>query len=157
MLKPNKKCAVCKIVRTNKKLLERIYNSSHFIPHSKDTLMDIWRDYNPEGTHAFGYDSIKNHVKMHQFINSADYQEKMLHKVDKEVEAAAVRKAVKAVDAVQSIIDQGTEKLENGELSINTNHLLRASQIKMQHDQKEKDKQPNIQLKHWTPPPETGF
>lgn len=137
MLVVEKRCKVCKTVTKNKPLLKRIYESKWFIPHSKDSMFDIAEDYKG----AFTYESLLNHVKKHQFIDSQDYQEKMLAFADKKAELGATRKAVRAVDAVQSIIEIGNKKLEDGEISVDTNQLLRASQIKMTHESKQKDQE----------------
>lgn len=135
MLVFTKACKVCQAVKSNKQLLKRIYDSSYFVPHSRDSLFAISNTYN------LSYQALKNHVKKHQFIDSQDYTEKMLQKADKDAEKGAVRKAVKAVDAVQSIVERGMERLENGEITVDTNQLIRASQVKMTHEAKQKDQE----------------
>ena len=137
MLVLEKRCVVCKAVKTNKPLLKRIYESSWFIPHSKDTLRAIQADYK----NVISYESLLNHVKKHQFIDSQDYTEKMLAYEDKKAERNAVQKAVKAQDAVQSIIEKGMERLESGEITVDTNQLIRASQVKLSADAKAKDQE----------------
>lgn len=137
MLAIQKKCRVCQVVKTNKVLLQRIYECSWFIPHSRDTPKDIVNDYHPIIT----YESLLNHVKKHQFIDSQDYQEKMLAFADQKAQIGAVRQAVKAVDAVQSVIDIGKQRLEDGKISVDTNQLIRASQIKLTHESKQKDQE----------------
>lgn len=140
MLVIEKRCRVCSLVKNNKPLLRRIYDSSYFIPHSRDTLLDIYKDFH--GTeNSFGYDSILNHVKKHQFIDSVDYTEKMLEHADKQAERKSIQKAVKAVDAVQTVIDKGMERLESGDITVDTNQLIRASQVKMNADAKQKDQE----------------
>lgn len=135
MLVLNKRCTVCKVVKINKQLLKRIYESSWYVPHSTDSLKQISRDT------GLGYQAIKIHTKKHQFIDSQDYTEKMLSYTDKRMERNAVQKAVKAVDAVQSIIEKGNKRLEDGEITVDTNQLLRASQIKMTHESRQKDQE----------------
>lgn len=137
MLVIEKRCKVCAAVRTNKPLLKRIYESSCFVPHSKDTLLAIARDY--EG--VFSYQGLKIHTKKHQFIDSQDYKDKMLSHIDKQAERSAVRKAVQAKSAIQNIIDRGHERLENGDITVDTNQLLRASQIQMTAEAKTKDQE----------------
>lgn len=137
MLSLDKRCKVCKAIKTNKPLLRRIYECSYYVPHSQDTVKDIATDYYP----AFEYQSILNHVKKHQFIDSQDYTEKMLAFADKKAELGAVKRAVQAVDAVQSIVNLGMERLENGEITVDTNQLIRASQVKMTHESKQKDQE----------------
>lgn len=136
MLVTSKLCKVCAEVRKNKPLLKRIYDSRWFIPHSKDTLLDISRDYT-----VFTYTGLKNHVKKHQFIDSQDYTEKMLQQADKNAEKNAVQKAVRAVDAIQNIMDVGAQRLADGEITVDTNQLIRASQVKLTHESKQKDQE----------------
>jgi hypothetical protein len=133
MLVIEKKCKVCKTVKANKQLLKRIYESSYFVPHSKDTLFQI---SNETDLH---YRGLLNHVKKHQFIDSQDYQDAMLNKADKDAEKKAVTKAVRGQSAVQSIIDKGHQRLEDGDITVNTDQLLRASQLQMQAEEKKKD------------------
>lgn len=90
---------------------------------------------------GMNYNALKNHVKKHQFIDSTDYTEKMLVHADKKAERSAVRKAVRAVDAVQSVIEIGMGRLESGEISVDTNQLIRASQVKMTQESKAKDQE----------------
>lgn len=137
MLVLDKRCRVCRAVKTNKQLLKRIYDSSWFVPHSRDTLLDISNDYRS----VISYTSLKNHTKKHQFIDSQDYTEKMLMQADKQAEKSAVIKAVKAVDAIQTIIDKGMERLENEEITVDTNQLIRASQVKLTQESKSKDQE----------------
>lgn len=137
MLVLEKKCRVCRAVKTNKQLLKRIYESNYFLPHSRDSLRQIAQDYGD----SFKYESLLNHTKKHQFIDSQDYTEKMLEQTDKKYEQKAVQKAVKAQTAIQSIIDKGMERLENEEITVDTNQLIRASQVKMTADAKQKDQE----------------
>jgi hypothetical protein len=65
----------------------------------------------------------------------------MLEKADADAERKAVQKAVKAHDAVQTVIDKGYQRLDSGEITVDTNQLLRASDIKMRADSKQKDQQ----------------
>ncbi len=135
MLVYQKKCNICKLVKQNKQILQRIYNSAYFVPGSKDSLLKISQDY------SLNYKALSNHCKRHQFINNQDYTAKMLAMEDKKAEAVAVRKAVKATDAIQSVMDKGMERLENGEITVDTNQLIRASQVKLNADSKQKDQQ----------------
>lgn len=135
MLVLAKQCTVCAAVKKNKQLLKRLYDCSWFVPHSTDTLKSISEDT------GLRYAAVINHVKKHQFIDSQDYTDKMLAYTDKKLEQSAVQRAVKAVDAVQSIIDLGSKRLENGEITVDTNQLIRASQVKLTHESKQKDQE----------------
>ena len=133
MLVVEKRCKICKTVKSNKQLLKRIYECSYFVPHSKDTPRTIAEETN------INYKALLNHIKKHQFIDSADYQEAMLKNYDKKAEQKAIIKAVRGQSAVQSIIDKGHQRLEEGEITVNTDQLLRASQIQIQAEEKKKD------------------
>lgn len=137
MLVLEKRCKVCMAIKKNKQLMKRIYDSSWFVPHSKDDLKAIAKDFYP----TFTYEGLLNHTKKHQFIDSQDYTEKMLQATDKKLEQNAVRKAVKAVDSLQSIIDIGQQRLEDGEITVDTNQLIRASQVKLNQESKQKDQE----------------
>lgn len=140
MLIPQKRCAVCQTIKGNKKLIQRIYDSSHFVPHGTETIKDIAR------ATGMNYRGLLVHVKKHQFINSQDYQEKMLSHYDNQAEKKAVQKAVKAVNSIQSVIEKGQERLDSGEITVNTDQLIRASQIKMQDEAKAKDQALALEL-----------
>lgn len=140
MIKYKKNCAVCKLARVNKKLAQRIYDSRYFVPYSEDTLLQIHADWNQKEK-LFSYQSLLNHVKKHQFINAAKYQEKVLEEVDRKAEQKTIQKAIRATDAVQGVIEKGYQRLEDGEINVSTNDLLRASQIKIGQENKEKDQQ----------------
>lgn len=129
------RCKWCAAVRKNKQLLERIYNSKFFLPHGKESLAKIAKET------GMSYNALQNHVHRHQFIDSQDYTEKMLQNADKKAEKKAVRKAVRAVSAVQTVIDRGMERLESGEIDVDTNQLIRASQVKIAQEGKAKDQE----------------
>lgn len=135
MLVFQKRCKICHLVRKNKPLLERIYNSSYFVPHGRESLRMIAMDT------GITYNSLKIHVNRHQFIDSTQYTEKMLEQADKDAEKKAVKRAVRAVDAVQTVIDKGMERLENGDITVDTNQLIRASQVKIAQEGKQKDQE----------------
>ena len=137
MINYKKNCKVCNIVKIDKKLLNRLYETSFYVPGSKDSLQRVARDH--EG--HFTYAGLLNHAKKHQFIDSNAYSDAMLKQADEKAQQVAIRKNVKAVDAVQTIIDRGMERLENEEIDVNTDQLLRAGQIKIAAEAKEKDQQ----------------
>lgn len=137
MLKFKKNCKICNLVREDRKLLKRIYECGYYVPGSSDSLLAISRD----NVGRFSYQGLKNHAKQHQFIDSEAYTNAMLQKQDEKAQKVAIRKAVKAADAVQTVINRGNERLENGEIDVETADLLRASQIKINQEAKEKDQQ----------------
>lgn len=135
MLVLARQCSICARVKKDKQLLKRLYASSWFVPHSRESVRDIVKLYN------LSYQATLNHLKKHQFIDSQDYTDKMLQHADRQAKELAVRKAVKAHDAVQTIIDKGMERLESGEINVDTNQLIRASQVRMAYDAKKKDQE----------------
>lgn len=134
-LKPN--CAVCTAVRDNKKLLNRIYNSSWFIAHSKDSLLAIANDC----TELFSYQSLKNHVKRHQFLNARDYTEKMTKLAAKKAEDGLAHKATDAQSVWDVAMAMGMEKLKQGDMEIKLPDLLKAAKDKSDYLFKKSDQQ----------------
>lgn len=137
MIVVNKQCKICTVIKRDKRLLNRLYNSNYYIPHGTEGLIAIHADYSGE----FSLPALKNHARKHQFINSSTYNAEMLKRVDKQAEQRIVRQAIKAKDAIQTVIDKGYDRLDNQEITVDTNQLIRASQIKMQDEAKEKDHQ----------------
>lgn len=140
MLTPQKRCLVCQKVRKDKKLLQRIYDSTHFVPNGKESLRQVALSEN------LNYKALLVHVRKHQFIDSQDYQEKMLSNYDREATKKSVEKAVRAVDSIQAIIQKGAQRLEDGEITVSTDQLIRASQVKMQDEAKAKDQALALEL-----------
>ena len=138
MLVVNKLCKVCAQCKKDKKLLNRLYNSNYYLKRAGDEgLIAIHADY----TDAFSLPALKNHVRKHQYIDSTAYNSAMLEKVDKDAEKGAIRRIVQAQDAVQTVIDKGFHRLEEDEITVDTNQLIRASQVKIQAEGKQKDQE----------------
>jgi hypothetical protein len=135
MLKLKSNCAVCAAVQANPKLLNRIYNCSWFVPHSKDSLLAIANDC----TGAFSYQSLKNHVKRHQFLNARDYTQKMMKLKAKEIEDKMAYKAVDSATIWDTAMAMGLERLKAGEMEIKTDHLLKAAKDKSDFQLKKSD------------------
>jgi hypothetical protein len=138
-LKPN--CKTCQAVKENKKLLSRIYNSSYYIPHSKDSLARIHADVIKSGEANFSYIALLNHCKKHQHLNAGDYTNKMLKIKAKQAELGIISDRFEAVNVQDAVINMGMEKLENGELKIDANHLLKAAKDKQDAQAKVRDQQ----------------
>lgn len=135
MLVINPKCKICDVIKQDKRLLNRLYKSKYYLKKSGvESLARIHRDYGS----SFSFPSLKNHVLKHQFIDAVAYNDAQLARLDKQAENKAVKRLIKAQDAVQAVIDRGAERLENEEITVSTSELLRASQIKMTDDQKAK-------------------
>lgn len=141
MLSYRKNCKVCLAVKKNSKLLNRIYNSSFYIPHSKDTLAQIHKDAISEAPGVFTYLGLLNHVKKHQHLNAADYEKKMMAQKVKGIESKIIESRFEAVNAQDAVINMGMDKLEKGEMKITADHLLRAAKDKQDALAKQKDQQ----------------
>ncbi len=141
MLAYRKNCKICNAVKTNSKLLKRIYDSSYFIPHSKDTLRQIHEDCKRENPDCFSYVALLNHVKKHQHLNAEDYNMKMLKLKAKQAENKITADRFQAQAAQDAVINAAMQKLENGELKITTDHLLRAAKDKQDALAKVRDQQ----------------
>lgn len=141
MLALKKNCKVCQLVKKDQKLLKRIYDSSYYIPHSKDSLSAIHRDCLQLDPKCFSYMSLTNHVKKHQHLNASDYEKKMLQNKVKGVESAIIEARFEAQNAQDAVINRGMELLEKGEMKIGADHLLRAARDKQDAQAKQKDQQ----------------
>lgn len=137
MLKLKKGCKTCELVKNNKQLLKRIYNSSHFIPHSEDSLKQIAADYKE----FMSYPALLNHVKKHQFVNSEDYKRKMLARTVKRAEVQVIEERFQANNVQDAVINQGMEKLANGEMKVTATHLLKAAKDKFDAQAKTRDQE----------------
>lgn len=141
MLSYKKNCKICVLVKKDPKLLKRIYDSSYYIPHSKDTLAQIHRDCKQIDPNCFSYLSLTNHVKKHQHLNAADYQKKMMIEKVKGIEGKIIESRFEAINTQDAVINIGMEKLEKGEMKITADHLLRAAKDKQDALAKQKDQQ----------------
>lgn len=138
MLRTKKGCKVCILFKNknHKDLLNRVYNSSHYMKGG-EPLIKIAEDY----PHKFSYQSLQNHVKKHQFLNEDDFNERHMKAIVKKAEANIVKQAIQSSKVWDTIIDQGMESLEQGELTVTANHLLKAAKDKQDFEFKKKDQQ----------------
>lgn len=140
MLVIKNNCKTCKAVKKNPKLLARIYNSSFYISHSKDSLRQIHADCVKSGE-VFSYVALLNHCKRHQHINANDYQEKMLKIKARGAENQLMEDRFEAQNVQDAVMNAGMDKLQTGELKISADHLLRAARDKQDAQAKQKDQQ----------------
>jgi hypothetical protein len=140
MIAYRKNCKICGEIKKNSKLMTRIYASSFYIPHSKDTLRHIYLDCMTSGL-VFSYPSLLNHAKKHQHLNAGDYQEKMLRHKSKMAENRIMADRFQAIEVQDAVMNKGMEKLENGDMKITADHLLRAAKDKQDFQTKTRDQQ----------------
>lgn len=138
MLKTSKACSVCVLIKDNRNdsLLNRIYNSAFYMK-TGETLKNLQQDY-PD---KFSYTSLRNHVKKHQFLSEQDFTDRHLKQIVRKAETQMVRKAIESSKVWDEVIDKGMESLENGELTITANNLLKAAKDKQDFEFKKKDQQ----------------
>lgn len=137
MLKIQVNCPVCKLVKEDRKLLGRIYESKFFIKSAGETLKDIQKDYADD----FSYHSLTNHCNKHQFMSDADFSSRHLKQIAKKAEQQVLRRNIEASTVWDTVIQEGMEKLEAGELTMKTADLLKAAKDKSDHSLKVKDQE----------------
>lgn len=137
MLKLKNGCKTCELVKNNKQLLNRIYKTSHFIPHSEDSLKRVAADYKD----YFSYPALLNHVRRHQFINATDFKKSMLHRTVKQAEAKVFTERFESQNVQDAVINKGMEALQNGEMKLTATHLLKAAKDKSDAQAKKRDQQ----------------
>lgn len=140
MIKYKPNCAVCKTIKAHpkgKKLSERIYQSTHFNPSGIESLLKIQQSHSED----FGYDSLKNHVKRHQFISQRDFDQKRAELIMKSQEDKVVEKMVKHEDVRNKIMLKGMEKLDAGEMPISANNMISAARDQGNWEAKKADQQ----------------
>lgn len=135
MLKQNKLCKVCQAVKQNRTLLNKIYNTNHYMKQSKVSLMQVWE----ENQDQFSYRSLRLHVKNHQFLSEDDFHNRHLRQIANQAEKQILKKQIESKEVWDEVINQGMEKLQSGELSMKTADLLKAAKDKSDHELKVKD------------------
>lgn len=141
MIKTKVNCKVCQTILEQPKkwegrLAKRIYGSRYYMPSSDYRLTDVAKEY----ADKFGYESLLNHCKKHQFLTEKDYNERHLRQVANEAEKkiikAAAEQAVTSAEVWQTMMDKGMEALREGRMQIGANHLLAAARDKSNFDVK---------------------
>lgn len=126
MLKLKKNCVVCKAVKNNKRLLNEIYESKFYLKTRGQSLLSISQKY----PHLFTYDSLKNHVKKHQFLSEEDFTERHLRQIAAQAEKQILKRTIESTEVWDEVINQGMEKLQNGDMNIKVKDLLKAAKDK---------------------------
>lgn len=136
MLKLSTKCQVCNAIDKNPKLANEIFNTTYYLKDNNHTLRDVLERHLDDG---FSYDSLKNHVKRHQFMNERDYNNRVMKKIKKKHLTKAREGTVEATDVWQTVIDRGMEDIESGAVVIKPEALLKAVKDKSDYELKTKD------------------
>jgi len=143
MLKPHKLCKVCKAVKdpvtkkVNKKLLNDIYNTTWYMKGSDTSLRQLAENYKHSGW--FNYDNLKLHVKKHQFMSEADYNKRHLTQLANKAEKQILKHQLESVDVWNTVIEQGMEQLQDGDITIRTGDILKAAKDKSDFQFKKQD------------------
>ena len=137
MLKPNKLCNVCKTIEDQPKLKQEIYESRYYVKSSRVTLLDLTKKY--EG--VFSYDSIRAHVKKHQFLNKKQLADANTAAIAKNTEKRLQYDGIKSSVVWDSVIGEGMRRLQEGEMEMKTADLLKAAKDKSDYELKVKDQE----------------
>jgi hypothetical protein len=141
MLKINKLCNVCDQVTKNPKLLKDIFNTKYYLKGSSVSLKELWDDYTQANGNQFSYEALRNHVKKHQFMSEKDFNSRHLRQIAKDAEKQLLKRQIESGQVWEEVINQGMEKLQNGELHMKTGDLLKAAKDKSDYEMKVKDQQ----------------
>jgi len=138
MLKFQPKCKVCVAVKDNERLLNEIFRSKFFIRGGDGySLAQLADKYEAK----FSYDSLKNHVKKHQFLSEKQFTEQSLQAAAKKASQQIAVRAVESSQVFETIMSQGMNALEDGDMELTANHLLKAAELKKTFQLKEQDQQ----------------
>lgn len=135
MLKTNKQCNVCKAIKENKSLMQKIYNTNYYMKSSTTSLMQLQAEY----ADKFSYRGLLAHVKNHQFMSEDDYNERHLRQIAKKAEKQVLKRQLESSQVWDEVISTGMERLENGELTLRASDLLKAAKDKSDYELKTKD------------------
>jgi hypothetical protein len=140
MLKASSKCRVCAAIKESPDLAKEIFATSYYLPGSSRTLKDLYQTHHEE----FSYDSLKNHVKRHQFMAKGEFNKRSITQIKKTKRQLVNIEKVKARDARDvwdKVIDKGMEDIESGAVVIKPEALLKAVKDKSDYEIKVKDQQ----------------
>lgn len=137
MLKPNPQCKVCQAIETNPKLAKQIFDSSWYIKSSSTSLLDVTKQY--EG--LFSYDSLRAHVKRHQFLKPHQVRSRTQTIIKRNAAKVATYEKAQVGDVWDKVISVGMQKLDDGEIEFRTSDLLKAANDKANYGLKVKDQE----------------
>lgn len=136
MIKSSTKCQVCNAIKKDKSLATQIFNTTYYLKDNNHTLRDVLeRNLDKD----FSYDSLKNHVKRHQFMNEKDYNKRAMQKIKKKHRSIQTEKTIEASDVWQTVIDRGMDDLKEGRVVVKPEALLKAAKDKSDYELKVKD------------------
>lgn len=136
MLKLGSKCNVCAAIRINKDLTKEIFNTTYYLKDNNHTLKDVYERHLDEG---WSYDSLKNHVKRHQFMNETDYNKRAMSKIKKKHLTKATEGTIEESEVWDEVITKGLDDLREGRTVVKPEALLKAVKDKSDYKLKTKD------------------
>lgn len=138
MLKLGKKCNVCAAIKVNKSLVNEIFNTTYYLKSHRYTLKDVYEKHIGEEP-SWSYDSLKNHVKRHQFMSEKDYNNRAMKRIKKQHLTVASEGTVEAKDVWDEVIHRGLDDLREGRVVVKPEALLKAAKDKSDYELKTKD------------------
>lgn len=139
MLKIDKRCKVCTLVKKDGKFLQRIYDSKEFVKGG-ESLRAISRDF--EG--VFEYQSLYNHVKKHQGLSPEDLENKVAVKKAREIEAKQLRETIKHTEARNELLAIGMDGIREGEIKLKGADVVGLLKQTADIEAKDKDRELDI-------------
>lgn len=136
MLKYNKRCKVCLAVKGNTRLLNDIFNSSFYLGRGRGKSLQVLAQEN-----GFNYEPLRNHCHRHQFMSETDYTNRSLNKIAKAAEQSIIKRTIESKEVFDEVIGRGMERLQSGELEVDTKDLINAAKLKKDFQLKEQDQQ----------------
>lgn len=136
MLRPNKRCNVCQALKTDRKLLQRIYDSKQYIKGG-ESLKQIARDY--EG--QFEYQNLYNHCKFHQGLTSEDIERKQLQRAAQQIEVQQIKQVVRHGEVRDTILEEGLRQIKAGEVKMTLAGIVAAAKHASDIEEKAKDRE----------------
>lgn len=140
-LRVDKRCKVCNLLKTDKRLLRRLYNSRAY-KEGGENLKDIARD--PQYAGKFSYDGLWNHCDKHQGLTGEDLENHRVNKLARKIEAQQLREVISHNDARQELVDIGLKEIREGSVKMNASTV--ASLLKQQSDIEEKSKDRQLEV-----------
>lgn len=137
MIKYKANCAVCRACKDDKKIVEEIYSSTFYMKNSGPSLAMIQDRHRK----LFSYDSLKNHVKKHQFLSDEDYTKRSLAQISRKHEKLALKRAVESKHIWEEVMEIGLEGIKSGDIPLRAGDVLKAAKDKSDYVFKQKDQE----------------
>lgn len=138
-LKIRKNCNVCKALKKNQRLLNRIYKSKAYQPGG-ETLRSIADEH----VGQFSYKQLWNHCKVHQGLSEDDIYNKALVRRSKQIEVEKMQRQLGHVEVRQELVDIGAEAIRSGEVKMTAGVTARLLKDQSDIEEKQKDRQIEI-------------